>query len=60
MRSFQISIFLFKDWFFIWFLNYKPIWLYDELILQSALTLNLRSVYSGLSDIFLEEVKNIM
>lgn len=55
MRSFQRSKKNYLKIDFLFIFIYKPVWLYDELILQSALTLNLRSVYSGLSDIFFEK-----
>ena len=38
----------------------KTVWLYDELILQSTLTLNQRSIYSGLRDILEKNFKCII
>ena len=37
----------------------KTVWLYNELILQCTLTLNVRSVSSGMCDVFGDEFKNI-
>ena len=37
----------------------KTVWLYNELILQCTLTLNVRSISSGMCDVFGDESKNI-